>query len=125
LVHECRLLGGCKTGQARMTRGYRLPAKHIIHTVGPVWRGGGHGEPDLLAQCYRSCFALARQHGLQTLAFPAISCGIYRFPIDRAAAIAVQEAAAALAQHGDIKQVVFACFDDAVRHAYREAIGPA
>lgn len=125
LVRECRLLGGCGTGQARITRGYRLLARHIIHTVGPVWNGGSNGEPDLLAQCYRSCFALARRHGLRTLAFPAISCGIYGFPIDLAAVIAVRETTAALVQDEAVGQVTFACFDDAVHDAYRKAISAA
>ena len=84
LLAECRLLGGCATGQAKLTDGYRLPAKNIIHTVGPVWNGGENGEPELLASCYRSCFAIASDHGLRTLAFPAISCGVYRFPVDLA-----------------------------------------
>src|SRR5690348_7599759 len=94
LVAECRTIGGCPTGEARITLGYRLPARHVIHTVGPVWRGGTSGEPDLLASCYRSSFALARQHGIRTIAFPAISCGIYGYPIDAATEIAVREARA-------------------------------
>src|SRR5437588_12157083 len=82
LVAECRTLGGCPTGEARITRGYRLPARHVIHTVGPVWRGGGQGEAELLASCYRNSLDLAARHGLRTIAFPAISCGIYGYPID-------------------------------------------
>jgi O-acetyl-ADP-ribose deacetylase len=89
LVAECRMLRGCKTGAAKITRGYRLPARHVIHTVGPVWRGGGHGEDELLASCYRASLALAADHRLASIAFPAISTGIYRFPADRAAGIAV------------------------------------
>jgi O-acetyl-ADP-ribose deacetylase (regulator of RNase III) len=91
LLHECRLLGGCKTGDAKITRGHRLQARHIIHTVGPVWRGGGHGEPELLASCYRRSLTLAAEHDLGTLAFPSISTGIYGYPFDAAAAIAVRE----------------------------------
>src|SRR5271157_5546037 len=91
LLEECRKLGGCPTGEAKITRGYRLPARHVIHTVGPVWHGGGRGEDDLLASCYRNSLKLVTGHGLKSVAFPAISCGIYAFPIDRAAAIAVRE----------------------------------
>src|SRR5678809_706514 len=89
LLNECRSLGGCKTGDAKMTKGYKLPAKYVIHTVGPVWRDGNHGEPELLASCYRSCFALVEQHGIRTVAFPSISTGAYGFPMDCAARIAV------------------------------------
>src|ERR1043165_4466127 len=91
LLEECRKLGGCATGQAKITKGYRLPAKWVIHTVGPVWHGGDHDEDELLASCYRSCFALAQQHGIRTIAFPSISTGAYGFPMDRAARIAVRE----------------------------------
>lgn len=90
LLAECRSLGGCPTGQARITRGYRLPAKHVIHTVGPVWRGGRHGEATLLASCYRSVLRLARDHACQTLAFPAISCGVYGYPLDEAARVSLE-----------------------------------
>src|SRR5512136_1225560 len=96
LLQECRTLGGCPTGQARLTRGYRLPAKWVIHAVGPVWRGGDHGEDVLLADCYRSCLALVHQHGIRTVAFPAISAGAYGFPMERAARIAVAEISAFL-----------------------------
>jgi O-acetyl-ADP-ribose deacetylase len=111
LLAECRLLGGCPTGEARITKGYRLPAKHVIHTVGPVWRGGYANEDELLARCYRACFALAREHGLRSLAFPAISTGIYGFPRDRAATIALAEARRALAAAPAIERVIFACFE--------------
>src|SRR5882672_9413756 len=91
LLAECQTLGGCPTGQAKITRGYRLPAKHVIHTPGPVWRGGDHDEDNLLASCYRNSLALASDYGLKSVAFPAISCGVFGFPIERAAAIAVRE----------------------------------
>jgi O-acetyl-ADP-ribose deacetylase (regulator of RNase III) len=117
LVAECRMLRGCKTGAAKITRGYRLPARHVIHTVGPVWRGGGHGEDDLLASCYRASLALAADHKLASIAFPAISTGIYRFPADRAAEIAVVTVTTALAGTPELQRVVFCCFDrDAARH---------
>jgi O-acetyl-ADP-ribose deacetylase (regulator of RNase III) len=123
LLAECRLLGGCPTGLARITKGYRLPARHVIHTVGPVWRGGDHGEPELLAGCYRSCFAIACETGLRTLAFPAISCGIYGYPIPEATAIAVRETRAALDANPEIEKVIFACFGDEVLGAYLRALG--
>jgi O-acetyl-ADP-ribose deacetylase len=122
LLAECRLLGGCKTGQAKLTKGYRLPARYVIHTVGPVWNGGEHNEPGLLAGCYRNCFALAREHGLRTLAFPAISCGIYRFPVDLAVEIAWRETLAELNRNESIEKVVFACFGDEVFSTYKRAI---
>ena len=118
LLAECRLLHGCPTGQAKITRGYRLPAKHVIHTVGPIWDGGTFGEPELLARCYRECFRIARENRLKTLAFPAISCGIYGYPIPEATAIAVRETRAALAANPLIEQVTFACFGDEVYSAY-------
>jgi len=123
LVHECRLLGGCKTGQAKITKGYRLPAAHIIHTVGPVWRGGGNGEPELLADCYRNTFAVADRNNVRTIAIPAISCGIYGYPIDLAVLIAVREASAILAENRAFERVIFVCFDDAVFRAYRDVLG--
>ncbi len=122
LLKECRLLGGCETGQAKLTRGYRLPARFIIHAVGPVWNGGDRNEPELLANCYRSCFAIARKHGLRTVAFPAISCGIYRFPVDLAVAIAMRETVAELSKDDSIQQVIFSCFDESVHAAYRRAM---
>jgi len=121
LLHECRLLGGCKTGLAKLTNGYRLPARFILHTVGPVWNGGSHNEPELLASCYRSCFALAREHDLHTLAFPAVSCGIYGYPIPEAAEIALRETLAELAQNPNLEKVIFACFDNAVYCACTQA----
>lgn len=110
LLEACRALHGCPTGEAKITRGYRLPAKHVIHTVGPVWRGGGHGEAALLASCYRASFALAADHGLRSIAFPAISCGVYGYPAAEAVAIAVRECAVATSGNG-LERIVFACFD--------------
>ena len=122
LVEECRLLGGCKTGQAKLTRGYRLPAKYVIHTVGPVWQGGGHGEPDLLASCYRESLKLATANGVRTIAFPAISCGIYGYPVAAATRIAVKEVADYLAHDPSIEWVLFACFGGEVTAAYRAVL---
>jgi O-acetyl-ADP-ribose deacetylase (regulator of RNase III) len=121
LLAECRLLGGCPTGQAKLTKGYRLPARYVIHTVGPVWNGGHYSEPELLAGCYRSCFALAHEHSLRTLAFPAISCGVYRFPVDLAVDIALRETKAELSSSDHIEKITFACFDDVVYAAYERA----
>ena len=113
LLKECRTLGGCETGSAKITRGYRLPAKHVIHAVGPVWHGGGSDEDALLASCYRSALGLASEHGLASIAFPAISTGIYAFPADRAARIAVGTVASELPKHRSIMRAVFCCFSDA------------
>jgi O-acetyl-ADP-ribose deacetylase len=115
LLAECRTLGGCETGSAKMTRGYRLPAKYVIHAVGPVWSGGGSGEDELLASCYRTALDLTAAHGLTSLAFPAISTGIYRFPPDRAARIAVGTVAAELAARprGGPTRIVLCCFSPA------------
>jgi O-acetyl-ADP-ribose deacetylase len=122
LLAECRTLGGCETGRAKITKGYKLPAKFVIHTVGPVWSGGRRGEPELLASCYRRCFALAREHDLRTLAFPAISCGVYGYPIEKAVEIAVRETRAELARSLHVENVIFACFGDDVYEAYRRAV---
>jgi O-acetyl-ADP-ribose deacetylase (regulator of RNase III) len=124
LLNACRLLGGCKTGHAKLTKGYRLPARYVIHTVGPVWNGGDNGERELLACCYRSCFEIARQHGLRTLAFPAISCGIYRFPVDLAVGIAMRETLAELSGSDAIEKVIFACFGEDVYVAYQKVLRP-
>ena len=121
LVAECRTLGGCPTGGARITRGYRLQARHVIHTVGPVWSGGGAGEEGLLASAYRACLALAREHRLRSIAFPAIATGIYGFPKDLACAIAVREVTAALEASPLPARVVFCCFGADDRARYEKA----
>lgn len=110
LVHECRLLGGCKTGDAKITKGYKLPAKFIIHAVGPVWQGGTHGEANLLASCYRRSLEIAAQRGLRSVAFPAISTGIYGYPIESAAAVAISTTRTFTLLPGCIQEVVFCCF---------------
>lgn len=121
LLAECRTLGGCPTGEARITRGYRLKAKYVIHTVGPVWHGGSRGEDTLLALCYRSSLALARGHGLRSIAFPAISTGAYRFPLRRATRIAVHTVADTL-RDDPAMTALFCCYDDEALGAYRAAI---
>ncbi len=122
LLEECRTLGGCPTGSARITAGYNLPAAHVIHTVGPVWRGGDAGEGELLASCYRKSLELAREHRLKSVAFPSISTGAYRFPVDRAARIAVREIAAFLSEHDLPERVQIVCFDAATRDCYSRAL---
>jgi O-acetyl-ADP-ribose deacetylase len=119
LLEECRRIGGCPTGEARITRGYRLPAKHVIHTVGPVWRGGLHGEPELLASCYRESLALATEHGVRTVAFPAISCGVYGYPFAEAAEIAVRETRG---RERGFERIVFALFSDELLEIYRRTL---
>ena len=119
LLEECRAIGGCPTGEARITRGYRLPAKHVIHTVGPVWHGGDRGEADLLASCYRSSLRLAVEHGVRSIAFPAISCGVYGYPVDAATRIAVREVSEF---RGPIDRVIFVCFGDDVCAAYEHSL---
>jgi O-acetyl-ADP-ribose deacetylase (regulator of RNase III) len=115
LLAECRTLNGCKTGQAKITKGYKLPAKYVIHTVGPVWNGGHSGEPELLASCYRTSLALAREHSVTTIAFPAISCGIYGYPLGQAVAIAVRECA----RENALDNIIFCCFDAAMLALYQ------
>ncbi|MBL7076764.1 MAG: O-acetyl-ADP-ribose deacetylase [Kiritimatiellae bacterium] len=122
LLAKCATLGGCKTGNAKITPGYNLSAKHVIHTVGPVWRGGGRGEPELLADCYRNSLQLAVENGLKTIAFPSISTGVYRFPIDRACRIATTTVKAFLADHDEIEKVTFVCFSNSDRAEYESAL---
>jgi O-acetyl-ADP-ribose deacetylase (regulator of RNase III) len=122
LLEECRALGGCPTGEVRVTGAYRLPAKHVIHTVGPVWTGGDSGEDGLLASCYRNALAAAHARGLASIAFPAISAGVYGFPLDRATGIAVAETAAHLRATPLPERVVFVCFDARAREVYEAAL---
>jgi O-acetyl-ADP-ribose deacetylase (regulator of RNase III) len=122
LLAECRSLGGCRTGQAKITGGYRLKARHVIHTVGPVWRGGTHGEATLLASCYRTSLELAVAHEVRTIAFPAISCGVYGYPIPEAARIAIGTTTEFLNGNESITEVIFACFGDAVLAAFHQAV---
>jgi O-acetyl-ADP-ribose deacetylase (regulator of RNase III) len=122
LLAECRTLGGCPTGQARITRGYQLPAPWVIHTVGPIWEGGHSGEDEILTQCYRSCFALLLEHGLRTVAFPSISTGIYGFPVERASLIAVREITSFLGNDSPIGKATVVCFDDHTFWCYRAAL---
>jgi O-acetyl-ADP-ribose deacetylase (regulator of RNase III) len=125
LLAECRLLGGCKTGDARITRGYRLPARHVIHAVGPVWRGGGRGEPELLASCYRRSMELAAANGILTLAFPSISTGVYGYPIEPASAVAVDTVRACARELAAIREVIFCCFSAGDLAVYRAVLGKA
>jgi O-acetyl-ADP-ribose deacetylase (regulator of RNase III) len=118
LLEECRTLGGCPTGEAKITKGYNLPAKFVIHAVGPVWYGGSRNEPELLANCYRNSLALATKRLIKTIAFPAISCGIYGYPIDRAVEIAIRETAAYLEGNSFPEKVIFACFGREIYDAY-------
>ena len=122
LLDECRTLGGCATGDAKITAGYRLPARHVIHTVGPVWHGGSQGEAELLASCYRRSLALARAHGLTSIAFPAISCGAYGFPLARAVPIAVEQVADAGAGETTLAEVVFACANEEALRLYQQEL---
>ncbi len=122
LLATCRALNGCETGDAKITPGFNLPSGHVIHTVGPVWNGGTHNEDELLASCYRRSLVLARDHGAQTIAFPSISTGVYGFPKQRAAEIAVHEVYDFVAANPDIKQVIFCCFDQAAVEFHNAAI---
>ncbi len=125
LMAECRTLGGCPTGEARITAGYRLPARWVIHTVGPVWSGGGSGEGDLLAACYRNSLWLAVKSGVRTIAFPAISTGVYRFPLERATPIAVSEVRRFLAEDASIEQVTFVCHGPRAHGVYTATLRQA
>jgi len=121
LLEECRPLGGCNHGEARLTRGYRLPARFVIHTPGPIWRGGGENEDEILARCYRNSLRLASENGIKSIAFPAISTGVYGFPRERAARIALGEVHSYLNEHAGIERVLFVCFDEAARAVYLAA----
>lgn len=122
LLAECRTLDGCPTGSAKLTSGYRLPAKYVIHAVGPVWRGGGKGEAELLASAYRASLELAEAKKVRSIAFPAISCGVYRYPLDEAARIAVETVRTHRDRGSGIERFVFACFDERVEQAYSAAL---
>jgi O-acetyl-ADP-ribose deacetylase (regulator of RNase III) len=121
LLAECQALGGCATGEAKITAGYQLPARHVIHAVGPVWQGGSANEAELLASCYRNSILLAEQHGLESIAFPAISCGIYAYPVDQAATIAIESTLQTLHQCEHVELVIFACFTDEIEAALKQA----
>jgi len=120
LVTVCSSLGGCETGDAKITKGYRLPAKHVIHTVGPVWHGGTKGEPELLRSCYRRCFQLAHEHGLKSIAFPAISCGVYGYPMEQGCRIAREEASRALADFPELERIIFTPFGEGALAVYQQ-----
>lgn len=122
LLEECRGIKGCPTGEARITRGYNLPARFVIHTVGPVWRGGRNGEDEMLSCCYRSCFELAEKHGIKEIAFPSISTGVYGFPVERASEIAVASIKSALEINSSVEKVIAVCFNDRVYECYRMAL---
>ena len=122
LLAECRTLYGCETGKAKITKGYRLPARYVIHTPGPIWHGGDRNEPALLASCYRSCLELAEANGCRTVCFPSISTGVYHFPLNQAAGIAIETIAAFLASHAAPAQVTLVCFDSRTKAAYDQAL---
>ena len=122
LLAECRTLNGCRTGEAKITKGYRLPAKYVIHTPGPVWHGGAKNEPQLLASCYNSCLKLAVENGCRTVDFPSISTGVYHFPLEKASVIAINTIAAFLEKHPEIDQVRMVCFDEKTKVHYDKAI---
>ena len=121
LLAACRKLNGCETGDAKITNGYRLPAGHVIHTVGPVWHGGNRGEAELLRSCYQRSFAVAHEHGIRSIAFPAISCGVYGYPLAEACAIAIEEAEAALDRYPELERVIVVPFNAEAEAAYRRA----
>jgi O-acetyl-ADP-ribose deacetylase (regulator of RNase III) len=122
LLAECRTLGGCPTGEAKITKGYNLRARHVIHTVGPVWRGGKHDEDELLARCCRNSLALAEKHGLRSIAFPAISTGVYGFPVDRAARVAVREVQSFLEESQTLEKVLLVCFGKEAYECFHQAL---
>lgn len=122
LLAECRTLGGCKTGEAKITKGYKLPAKYVIHTPGPVWHGGSRGEPELLRSCYRSCLELASENGCKTVDFPSISTGVYHFPLDKASQIAIKAISEYLFEHPEIERVRMVCFDERTKAHYDQAL---
>lgn len=123
LAQECRLLGGCRTGDAKLTKGYRLPARYVIHTVGPVWHGGQQGEPEFLASCYRRSIQVAAENGMATLAFPSISTGIYGYPLEQAASLAVITVRQALPKFTSIREVIFCCFSPDDLAVYQKHLG--
>lgn len=125
LLEECRTLGGCPAGEVRMTRGYRLPARHVLHAVGPVWRGGHNGEPELLASCYRRAIELAAAHALTSVAFPSISTGIYGYPIEGAAHVAVTTVRASVTSYPTVREVIFCCFSARDLAVYERLLGAA
>lgn len=120
LLKECETLGGCKTGEAKITSGYKLKAKHVIHTPGPIWRGGDRGESELLANCYRNSLNLAKENHITTIAFPSISTGVYRFPVELAAEIAIREILSFLQEDDTMEQILFICYDDATYKVYEK-----
>ncbi|PYK08252.1 MAG: O-acetyl-ADP-ribose deacetylase [Verrucomicrobia bacterium] len=122
LLVECRTLGGCEPGKAKITRGYRLPARFVIHTVGPIWRGGKHGEPETLADCYRNSLQLAVENGIKTIAFPAISCGAYGYPVEEAAQIAAKTTREFLAKADRLEKVIFVLWGEEIYDAYRQLV---
>jgi len=122
LLAECRTLNGCKTGEAKLTKGYRLPARYVLHTPGPIWRGGNRGEAELLASCYRNCLRLAAEHGLKTVDFPSISTGVYHFPVGLAASIAVRTILECLREYPELERVRMCCFDSRTAQHYRTAL---
>lgn len=122
LLRECRLLGGCETGEAKLTPGYHLPAKFVIHTVGPVWRGGTHGEPELLASCYQNALRLAADHDVHAIAFPCISTGVYGYPAEPAARTALDTVSTSLAEPGPIREVIFCCYSAGDLAIYRKLL---
>jgi len=123
LLEECRELNGCKTGEAKITKGYNLPAKYVIHTVGPIWRGGNNREDEYLAMCYQNCFNLAEKYNIKTIAFPAISTGAYRFPLERATKIAITQTKKFLERNKSIEKIIFVCFGEKTYECYKKLLG--